>query len=112
MIDVHAARRIWLYSQPDDLRKGFGGLYAIANSTLGVDPVDGALFIFLNRRRFSAQGPAMGWHRTLCLLQANREGTIPKHLRPSPVLRDPLSASARETHSRRAKHPLTQICSG
>ena len=79
MIDVYSAKRIWLYSQPADLRKGFGGLYAIANNTLGVDPMDGDIFIFLNRRRTLLK--ALRWDGTgLCLLKAHRSGAIPQYL--------------------------------
>lgn len=43
--------RIWLYRRPVDMRKSFNGLSALARSTLNEDPTDGALFVFVNRRR-------------------------------------------------------------
>jgi transposase len=42
--------RIFLASQPADLRKGFDGLAALISSTLGLDPLSGHLFVFRNRR--------------------------------------------------------------
>lgn len=32
------------------MRKGFGGLYALASERLGEDPRQGAIFVFSNRR--------------------------------------------------------------
>lgn len=32
------------------MRKGFGGLYALASERLGEDPKQGAIFVFSNRR--------------------------------------------------------------
>jgi hypothetical protein len=49
MIDLTRAR-LFLYTQPADLRKGFSGLYAIARTHIA-DPVDGDIFLFVNRRR-------------------------------------------------------------
>jgi transposase len=51
VIDSRHIKRIWLYNQPADLRKGFSGLYALAINHIGHDPIDGDLFIFINRRR-------------------------------------------------------------
>ena len=92
MIDVHAARRIWLYSQPADLRKGFGGLYAIANNTLGVDPMDGDLFIFLNRRRTLLK--ALRWDGTgLCVFSKRiAQGRFPN------IFADPQLSEALSPH--------------
>lgn len=43
--------RLWLYRQPTDMRKSFDGLAALVRHTLEEDPLSGALFTFLNRRR-------------------------------------------------------------
>ncbi|MFT4978172.1 MAG: hypothetical protein ACI8S6_004080, partial [Myxococcota bacterium] len=48
MIDLTRAR-LFLYTQPADLRKGFSGLYAIARTHID-DPAKGDLFLFVNRR--------------------------------------------------------------
>ncbi len=66
MIDVHAARRIFFYNQPADLRKGFAGLYAMAQYQLKQNPLHGDLFVFINRRRTTLK--ALQWDGTgLCL---------------------------------------------
>jgi transposase len=40
-----------LYRQPADLRKSFDGLSALAKQQLGENPISGAVFVFVNRRR-------------------------------------------------------------
>lgn len=42
---------IFLYSEPTDMRKGFDGLSGIVRSEFAADPLDGSLFLFINRRR-------------------------------------------------------------
>lgn len=42
---------IWLYRQPTDMRKSFNGLSALAKQVMLEDPLSGAVFVFLNRRR-------------------------------------------------------------
>jgi transposase len=46
--DAHL--RVWLYGEPVDMRKSFDGLYALARHGLKQDPLQGALFAFVNRR--------------------------------------------------------------
>ena len=43
--------RIWLCTAPTDMRKSYDSLSALAKNRLGEDPVGGALFVFVNRRR-------------------------------------------------------------
>ncbi len=43
--------RIWLYTQPVDMRKSFDGLAALVKHQLEEDPLSGQLFVFINRRR-------------------------------------------------------------
>lgn len=43
--------QIWLYRQPVDLRRSFDGLSALAKNSLREDPLSGAVFVFVNRRR-------------------------------------------------------------
>lgn len=43
--------RIWLCTQPTDMRKSYDGLAAVAKNHLGEDPSSGALFVYVNRRR-------------------------------------------------------------
>lgn len=42
--------RVWLYGEPVDMRKSFDGLYALARHGLKLDPLNGQLFAFVNRR--------------------------------------------------------------
>lgn len=43
--------RIWLYSEPTDMRKSYDGLSALVRTKLVDDPTSGQLFAFINRRR-------------------------------------------------------------
>ena len=42
--------RIYLHARPTDLRKSFDGLCALVRSVFQADPLDGSLFLFVNRR--------------------------------------------------------------
>lgn len=42
--------RVQLYGQPADMRKSFDGLQTLTRQGLGADPLDGALYVFINRR--------------------------------------------------------------
>jgi transposase len=42
--------RIHLYGEPTDMRKSYDGLQALARHAMGRDPLDGSLYIFINRR--------------------------------------------------------------
>jgi transposase len=42
--------RVFLYGQPVDMRRSFDGLYALARHSMGLDPLSGHLFAFINRR--------------------------------------------------------------
>lgn len=50
MLSIPSSVKIFLCAQPTDLRRGFDGLAALVQETLGEDPLSGHLFIFLNRR--------------------------------------------------------------
>jgi len=41
---------IYVYRFPTDMRKAFDGLAAIVSGAMGMDPMDGSLFVFRNRR--------------------------------------------------------------
>ena len=43
--------RVWLYTQPTDMRKSYDGLSALVKNTLHEDPANGHLFVFINRKR-------------------------------------------------------------
>ncbi len=46
---------IFAYAAPTDLRLGYNGLHRLVRDTLGRDPMTGASYIFLNRRRTSCK---------------------------------------------------------
>lgn len=46
-----AAVRIFLCTEPTDMRKSFDGLIGQVHAFLGQDPLSGHLFLFFNRRR-------------------------------------------------------------
>jgi transposase len=51
--------RVWVATQPVDMRKGFDGLAEVVRSFLGHDPLSGSLFVFRNR---SAQRVKILWY--------------------------------------------------
>lgn len=42
--------RVFLYGQPTDMRKSFDGLQALTRHAMGEDPLNGSLYVFVNRR--------------------------------------------------------------
>lgn len=50
MIGLPVAVRVYLYTAPCDMRRGFDGLKALAEHGVGVDPLGGDLFVFCSRR--------------------------------------------------------------
>ena len=51
MLTIPATAAIFLHTAATDLRKGMDGLSGIVRGELGGDPLDGSLYLFLNRRR-------------------------------------------------------------
>jgi len=51
MFTLSTSNRFHLYSQPTDMRKSFDGLSGVVQNTLGNNPLNGDVFIFINRRR-------------------------------------------------------------
>ena len=51
MVPNRASVRVWLYRRPTDMRKSYNGLSALAKHVLNEEPLSGALFVFINRRR-------------------------------------------------------------
>lgn len=50
MLSFHSQLKIFLATEPCDLRASFNGLWAAAQNKLNEDPKQGALFAFTNRR--------------------------------------------------------------
>jgi transposase len=51
MLSITPACRIWLCTQPTDMRRSFDGLSALVRNHLAADPTSGDWFAFINRRR-------------------------------------------------------------
>jgi transposase len=51
MLNIPAGVAIYLHTRPTDMRKSFDGLCGIIRGEFGRDPLDGGLFLFINRRR-------------------------------------------------------------
>ena len=71
MLAPEANVRVWLCTEPTDMRKSFDGLSALVRNRLGEDPLSGHLYCFINRRRtqmrilyFDRSGYAM-WAKRL-----------------------------------------------
>jgi transposase len=46
-----AALKVWLYRRATDMRKSYDGLIALVKQQLHDDPLNGSLYVFVNRRR-------------------------------------------------------------
>lgn len=63
---------IYVATVPVDMRRGFDGLAAAAREHVGEDPLEGALFLFFNRRVDRVK--ALWWDRNgYCLLYKRLE---------------------------------------
>lgn len=51
MIGLTSHQRYFLYDQPCDMRKGFDGLSGLVTSQMHRSPLDGSVYLFVNRRR-------------------------------------------------------------
>lgn len=50
MFFPEAQLKVWLYTQPTDMRKSFDGLSSLVKEKLAENPLSGQLFVFVNRR--------------------------------------------------------------
>ena len=48
-IDFSKVKNIYLAQMPADLRKGIDGYVSLVQGPLALDPLDGSLFLFVNR---------------------------------------------------------------
>lgn len=51
MLSLSPSLRIFLATEPTDMRRGFNGLQGQVSGVLQQDPLSGHLFLFVNRRR-------------------------------------------------------------
>ena len=51
MLSIPSTTRVFLATEPTDMRKGFDGLFALVENVIREDPFSGHLFVFRNRRR-------------------------------------------------------------
>ena len=81
MLMLPASVRIYVAAEAVDLRRGFDGLAAATRNLIRQDPLNGHLFVFLNRRRNRIK--LLVWDRTGYLLLYKRleRGTfhVPTH---------------------------------
>src|SRR4030066_1849225 len=82
MLTLPSSVRIYVAAEPIDLRRGFDGLAAATRSLIRQDPLNGHLFVFLNRRRNRIK--LLVWDRTGYLLLYKRleRGTFHLPARP------------------------------
>lgn len=63
---------VWAYPAPTDLRNGYDGLSALVTGKLGLDPLSGDCFLFVNAKRTRAK--VLVWDGTgLCIYQKRLE---------------------------------------
>ncbi len=70
MIGGSSSQRVFVYSAPVDMRKGFDGLYSLVKERLERDPLLGDLFVFVGRDRLRAK--VLGWDGTGLFIHAKR----------------------------------------
>jgi len=51
MLNFSRTTRVFLATEPTDMRKGFDGLFALVEKVIQEDPFSGHLFVFRNHRR-------------------------------------------------------------
>lgn len=51
MFSLECGMRYWLYSEPTDMRKSFHTLSGLVRNKIGGDPMNGDVYIFVNKRR-------------------------------------------------------------
>ena len=51
LVGFSPSTRLWHYNGPTDMRGGFDRLAGLVNNEMGLDPLSGDVFLFVNRRR-------------------------------------------------------------
>lgn len=70
MLNLPPTMRVFVATQPADMRKSFDGLVALVHGVVQRDPLSGHLFCFFNRRRTMMK--AVYWDRNGYCLVAKR----------------------------------------
>ncbi len=70
MIGASPNVRVFAYTEPVDMRKGFDGLFGLVKTHLGRNPLSGDLFVFVSRNRKRAK--VLLWDGTGLCLYAKR----------------------------------------
>ena len=70
MIGASPSVKVFAYTEPVDMRKGFDGLFGLVKTHLGRDPLSGDLFVFVSRNRKRAK--VLLWDGTGLCLYAKR----------------------------------------
>lgn len=72
MLTLPPSVKIYVAAAPVDARKSFDGLAALVESQMGLEPLGGHLFVFLNRRGHVAQ--ILFWDRNgFCIVKKRLE---------------------------------------
>lgn len=70
MISLSSAQRYYLWRGVVDMRKGFDGLSGLVRNEMRQDPLDGGVYIFVNRR--GTQIKLLVWDRSGFVLYCKR----------------------------------------
>lgn len=70
MISLGANNRYFLYTEVTDMRKSFDGLSGLVRNQMGKNPLDGDVYIFLNKRRGLIK--LLVWDRSGYVIYAKR----------------------------------------
>jgi transposase len=72
MLTLPSSVRVYMASEPTDMRRSFDRLASTVEGAFGFDVTDGHLFVFINRR--GDQAKCLFWDRTgLCILHKRLE---------------------------------------
>jgi len=51
LLALPANARLYFYTEPCDMRKGYAGLSGVVRTAIDRDPADGSIYCFVNKRR-------------------------------------------------------------
>lgn len=80
MLSLSSALRIFLATEPADMRKGFDGLSLLVRERIAQDPLSGHLFVFRNRRHDRIK--ILYWDRDGFALWYKKQASEYTHPRP------------------------------